>query len=254
LLGCLIVSSQTPAPGSGSGGGSGTGFAGGFISVSGDRGPGGFGGEIVKEKPFCADTEEEFVRTLASGNHIRRFNKGRECRDSQGRTYFEREIGPGLPQFPNFLTINITDPVNGTIIMLEPRSKTANIISTSRMDSNIRRSQAARTNAVAERSVQVDHKLMPEYRSEDLGEKEIDGVLAHGIRSTTTYPIESRGNEEPLKSSREIWTAKDLKVIVLMINSSDEDGVTTLLMKNLQRVEPDQSIFQIPPDYTVEKN
>jgi hypothetical protein len=252
LSSSMMLAQTQPATGEG-GVNSGVGITGSFVAVTGDHGLGAYGGQIVKEKPFCADTEDESVRTLASGNHIRSLMKGRECRDSQGRTYFEREIGPGLPQVSNIRTIHITDPLSGTIIMLEPRSKTANMISTSHMESDVRRLQAARTNA-PEAPVKVERKLMPARGSEDLGEKEIEGVLAHGIRSTTTYPAGSRGNEEPLKDSYETWTATDLKVNVLMISTSEERGVTTHRMKNLQRVEPDPLIFQVPPDYTVQKN
>lgn len=252
IFGTLLGSAQTSAA-SGEvrgGGGGGIGTVGGFVSITSDRGIGAYGGGAIKEKPFCADTEDESVRTLANGNHIRRINRGRECRDSLGRTYFEREMGPGLPQIPNFRTIHITDPVSGSIITLDPRNKIAHVMSMQPNEQSIRRMPIQRS---LEPMPKLDKSKLPHRSTEDLGEKEIEGVLAHGKRVTTTYPAGSRGNDEPLKDSYETWSANDLELNVLAISESDENGVTTHRIKNLQQVEPDPATFQVPPDFTVDK-
>ena len=249
LLSQPMVSAQTQAA-SGGGSGGGTGIMGGFISITSDRGIGTFGGGVVREKPFCADTEDESVKTLASGNHIRSLRRGRECRDSQGRTYAEREFGPGLPQIPNFKTIYITDPVNGTIITLDARNKLAHLMS---MQPSVPTARDLRLLRTPDPMPKISKSKLPHRSEEDLGEKEIEGVLAHGERNTTTYPAGSRGNDEPLKDSYETWMAKDLGLQLLAISDSDENGVTTHRIKNLQWIEPDPAIFQIPPDYAVDK-
>jgi hypothetical protein len=246
----LQASAQTSTPTSGGGGGGSIGAVGGFVAITSDRGIGAYGGGVVKEKPFCADTEDEWIRTLTNGNHIRRINRGRECRDSQGRTYVEREMGLVPAQVPNPRMIHITDPVDGSIIRLDSFSKTAHVMSMQPNSQSIRRVPVQRA---VEPMPKLDKSKLPHRSTEDLGDKEIEGVLAHGERVTTTYPAGSRGNDEPLKDSYETWTAKDLKFNVLAISESDENGVTTHRIKNLQQVEPDPATFQVPPDFTVDK-
>jgi hypothetical protein len=219
--------------------------------VASSNGAGIFFEGVVKEMPYCADTEDVTVKTLANGNHIRREDKGRECRDSQGRTYFQREMGTGLSQFQKIQTISIIDPVGGRFIHLNPIMKSANVA----VMPTAARPQLPlpqRREMVAPRK--LDPSMMPVRSTENLGEKEIEGVLAHGDRTTTTYPAGSRGNDEPLKESSERWVAKDLRIVVMTIHDSDENGVTTHKIKNLQRAEPDPATFEVPPDYTVDKN
>ena len=50
--------------------------------------------------------------------------------------------------------------------------------------------------------------------------------------------------------SQEFWTAKDLG-IVTWSKVESEELTTTRVLRNIGVAEPDQSLFQVPSDYTV---
>jgi hypothetical protein len=95
--------------------------------------------------------------------------------------------------------------------------------------------------------------MMPrlETASEDLGTQLIEGVAAKGTRRTTTWPAGSQGNDRPITSVNEMWMSDELKVMVLNKNNDPRSGEHTMKLVNLSRAEPDPSLFQAPPDYTV---
>jgi len=86
--------------------------------------------------------------------------------------------------------------------------------------------------------------------TEDLGSQTIDGVLVAGTRTTFTIPVGMEGNDRPLVNTTETWISPDLKITILMINTSPTSGVQTFRIDNLSRT-PDPSLFMPPADYTV---
>jgi hypothetical protein len=86
---------------------------------------------------------------------------------------------------------------------------------------------------------------------EDLGEQTIEGVVAKGTRTTIVIPAGAIGNEQPLKEISEEWLAKDLKVLVLTIHADPRTGKTTYRLTNINRSEPNPSLFEVPAGYAV---
>jgi hypothetical protein len=97
--------------------------------------------------------------------------------------------------------------------------------------------------------MQQDAATQP--RSEDLGMMHQNGVPAQGTRTTLTIPVGQIGNSREIKVVNERWYSADLQMTVKSINSDPRFGTTTYELKNIQRTNPDASLFQIPPDYTV---
>lgn len=86
-----------------------------------------FDNRIVKGLPYGADAITEYVQTLPDGNRITRKSESRIYRDSEGRT--RRELSPMmvgmLPGAPDpGKRIQISDPVAGTTLMLDPLAQT----------------------------------------------------------------------------------------------------------------------------------
>ncbi|GAP36703.1 hypothetical protein [Piscinibacter sakaiensis] len=73
---------------------------------------------IVKGAPYCADTVHESVQVLADGNRIVHADRGRLCRDGEGRTRQETERA-GRRQ------VWLSDPVAGETWLLDPQRRTA---------------------------------------------------------------------------------------------------------------------------------
>ncbi len=86
---------------------------------------------------------------------------------------------------------------------------------------------------------------------ETLAPQMVEGVWAEGTRITRTIPAGSIGNEKELKVVSETWYSKDLQTVVMSKHSDPRTGESTFRMTNIQRAEPDASLFQVPAGYKV---
>ena len=68
---------------------------------------------------------------------------------------------------------------------------------------------------------------------------------------TTTWPVESRGNDRPIVETGEIWFSRELSETILSTNSSPISGDSMNKLMNISRAEPDASLFQPPAGYTI---
>jgi len=92
-----------------------------------------------------------------------------------------------------------------------------------------------------------------EANQESLGTQAIEGVMAEGTRITLTIPAGKIGNERPIVSVNERWFSPELQTVVLTKNSDPRMGETTYRLTNINRSEPDPSLFQVPADYTIDE-
>jgi hypothetical protein len=88
-----------------------------------------------------------------------------------------------------------------------------------------------------------------ETHSEDLGTRDFEGVSAEGTRRTTTIPAGAIGNERPIEIVYERWFSKDLGMVVYSKNTDPRFGEQTYRISNVQRSEPDPSLFNVPTGY-----
>lgn len=92
-----------------------------------------------------------------------------------------------------------------------------------------------------------------EAKTEKLEARNVEGVQAEGTRITTTIPAGDIGNELPIQIVDERWYSNELQVVVMTRHSDPRFGETTYRLTNIQRGEPNASLFQIPSDYTVKE-
>jgi hypothetical protein len=92
-----------------------------------------------------------------------------------------------------------------------------------------------------------------EVNQEQLGSQTIEGVVAEGARVTFTIPAGKIGNDRPIVTVNERWYSPELQTVVLSKNSDPRMGETTYRLTNIDRSEPDPSLFQVPADYTVDE-
>lgn len=88
---------------------------------------------------------------------------------------------------------------------------------------------------------------------EDLGTRSIEGVEAAGTRRTVTIEAGAIGNEQPIRIVSERWYAPALKTVVLSKRTDPRTGEHTYRLTSILTGEPDPSLFQVPPDYTIEE-
>jgi hypothetical protein len=89
-------------------------------------------------------------------------------------------------------------------------------------------------------------------QTESLGQQNLGGVTAQGTRTTLTIPAGQIGNELPIQVVSERWYSPDLMMVVMTKNSDPRFGTTVYQLNNIRRDAPAASLFEVPPDYTVQ--
>jgi tetratricopeptide (TPR) repeat protein len=88
-------------------------------------------------------------------------------------------------------------------------------------------------------------------KTEELGHRMIDGLLASGKRTTRVIPPGRMGNNAPITVTREVWTSDELKVVVSEVTADPKEGKRTSELQDIQRTEPDPSLFHLPAGYEI---
>jgi hypothetical protein len=78
-------------------------------------------------------------------------------------------------------------------------------------------------------------------------------VLASGIKRTATINKGAIGNDQPIKIVSEEWTSPELQVLVMTDHNDPRSGRSTYRLLKISRLDPDPALFQVPPDYTVQR-
>lgn len=232
----------------------------------------------IKGAPFSATISNESVQTLADGTHITQSSAGSTARDSQGRT---RQDAP----LPNIGSLSATDaphiviihdPLAGTSYTLNLTDKTAWKNPMPPMPPGGTASGVAISsttvgaNAVYVRTgdgppppdmapppgapLFIQKRLAEDagdVTTEDLGTQTMEGVQVTGTRTTQTIAAGKIGNDRPIVITTEVWTSPDLKTTVLSKRSDPRMGDQTFKLTNIQRSEPDPSLFTVPSDFKV---
>jgi len=200
---------------------------------------------LVAGNPFQAETVK--TMTLGEGGSAKTVEKaGNVSRDRDGRIRTEQvtatykvKTGDDIGKEVELKTILICDPVAQTLTQLDPLSKTAKVQRQQLKDGTTNASNRSRNYCEA---IFVFDDL------EELGHRAIEGFDAAGKRRKYERSVDASGREIPEKTSDQ-WCAADLQAVVLQVVQDVAREVTEL--KNIERVEPALSLFEIPPDYTI---
>lgn len=252
--------------------------AGDFVFVSSDMS---YDGKRVTGAPYSAQAVTESLQTLADGNRIVRKSTATLYRDSEGRTRREqtfKAIGPLAADGEPGQTIFISDPVAGVDYSLDVRNQTARkmvpmsfsfktrtpapdgeksamVFERSPADRiHIERSAMSSKIATAGPMVMEWHgEREGKAKKESLGKQVIEGVEAEGTRSTVTIAAGEIGNERPIEIVSERWYSAELQTVVMTRHSDPRFGETTYKLTNINRTEPDHSLFELPAGYTLKE-
>lgn len=198
---------------------------------------------VVTGAPYSAVEVRSSQQVLANGNVIQRQEQSNVYRDGQGRTRRETtRQGPG-GAVETFVTI--ADPAAGVVHQLNVTNKTV-----FDRPANFRQVAAA-TDAGPRNSGGRFATTGASVKRETLAAQSINGVLASGSRVTQTIAAGVIGNLQPLEIVRETWISGDLKVPVMSKFSDPRTGTTITQLTNINRSEPDPSLFLVPSDYTI---
>lgn len=247
--------------------------------------------EVVKNQPYQAIAITGVKQTLADGSHITQTTTATVARDSDGRTTRIQQlstIGPwrsgsdsSQENGPTLTTI--FDPVAKTHTDYTSNNKVAHVLPLPPAPGSIPNvpAQAEKqteggfavlsdgpaegsagggigpmTFAVqghANSSQATSVPAAPDVKSEALGSKTIDGIPVTGTKITSTIAAGAIGNDKDLVITRETWHSADLRLVIQSTQSDPRFGETTYSLTNIQRSEPDPTLFQVPAGYTIDK-
>ena len=233
--------------------------------------------EIVKNQPYQAQAVTAVKQTLADGSHTSQTTAATVARDSEGRTVRIQKMGAmgpwkstsGSSEANGPTLTTIFDPVAKTHVDYTSDSKIAHVLAMPPLPPGGAPgegrgfaffSSGAGQGGPGPVTLSVqDHGDPPqplparEDKTESLGAKSIEGIPVTGTKTTNTIPTGTIGNDKDLLITRETWYSSDLKLVVQSTQIDPRFGETTYSLTNIQRGEPDPSLFQVPAGYTIEK-
>ena len=249
-----------------------------------------FDGKLVKGAPYSAQAITESTQIFADGNRIVNKSTATLYRDSEGRTRREqslRAIGPFATEGEAPTTIFISDPVAGVSYSLDPRTHEAHKMPPMRFQFMFDDKKAGELKATGapdgqtkmrteriqiQPDVTMGGAMAPLPRSanpgagmvmewhggtegkgkeEALGKQNIEGVEAEGTRNTVTIAAGEIGNERPIEIVSERWYSPELQTVVMTRHSDPRFGETVYRLTNINRSEPNKTLFEVPGDYTI---
>lgn len=223
-------------------------------------------GKAVTGAPYSADAVTESTQTLADGNRIVHNSTTKLYRDGQGRERREESL-PALGnqgQAPS--VIFLSDPVAQASYTLNPEKHTAQKMPFGlaagklfnvQIGNAVPGTVGVSTGGRGVAGIEIKGGMIlpggssSNSNTEQLGSQTIEGLIANGTRTTVTIPAGQIGNERPIEVVDEVWYSPYLQLNVMTKHSDPRAGETVYRLTNINRAEPDPSLFQVPPDYTV---
>lgn len=215
---------------------------------------------VIKGAPYSAETLTESIQTLGDGNRIVRRSTGRVYRDAEGRVRREEDRGTSV-------IVTITDPVADKSYTLDAANRTARESPGLRLLSGYFQGFQAATYGYTGIPFALDGLAVGtrggrgaqvrdgrnEQVEEGVPNRTIEGVIAAGVRRTTSIPKGAIGNDQPIKIVSEEWTSVDLQVLVLTDFNDPRTGRSTYRLSKINRAEPAAALFKVPADYTLQR-
>jgi TonB family protein len=97
------------------------------------------------------------------------------------------------------------------------------------------------------------NRIKVESRTEQLGTQMVEGIAAEGTRHINTIPAGAIGNERQIDIVSERWYSPELQMVILMKHVDPRYGESTQRLTNIDRSEPDASLFQVPDGYEIKE-
>jgi hypothetical protein len=207
-------------------------------------GPPPFKMKCVSGKPYSLASKTTSSKRLADRTWTTTVLEERKMRDSEGRERAEMTNGSGGPP-----AVTLTDPAAQTIVSLFLFNKTA-ILKHISLPKPPTPEQEARSAEIRAKAAEY-RAAHPSGDTTALPPRTIVGVSAEGERRIITLRAATLSNGDPVRVVEETWTSPDLGIP--LASTSDDPRGLKIAMKitDLQRTEPDPSLFKIPADYQI---
>ncbi len=205
--------------------------------------------------PYSATIKLTSEHKLSDGNVVRGTSQVREARNTAGT--FRSELAgqcmrgeDGQMHLQSNVSIHAADRKSTLTWSVGPVAD-----GLARMSQFPARREQTEEEAASEKARMAIFRLQVpsqrEYKREDLGTKNILGVMAQGWRTTRTIPAGEEGNEQRLVVMTETWHSKEAGLTLAQIDDDPRTGRRTYEVEELSLGEPDPALFQPPADYKV---
>jgi hypothetical protein len=225
----------------------------------------------VKNAPYRADQIMENTQTLGDGTRIHNEHQVTIYRDSQGRvrretpeevSIMDPNLGVGYTLNTKDLTyrkmgvsVSVNSGTSGDGVFafrtLKGGGGTAVLAGGGRGgdDMPVLFTQTV-TDGPNTASVSINSQTVTvSPNKESLGTQIMEGVNAQGERRTSTIEAGAIGNDRPIQIVSERWYSPDLQVEVMTRHNDPRMGEEITRLANINRAEPDPSLFQVPAGY-----
>ena len=194
--------------------------------------------------PFSGTVEIVSKEILPDGSTYTRHTMNRIARNSAGVIHNERRrlVSPQFTGEPRLLSFHIYDPSTRLNTFLDPATHIARQ-SVSRGQPHPPVNGTPPTPEEMQKSQGVT--------VQDLGTATIAGIPLHGTRKTRVVPALSSGTGQDVTITDEYWYSEELKVYLVLKHSDPRTGEQTVGITQIDRSEPDPSLFVIPSNYKV---
>jgi hypothetical protein len=212
------------------------------------------GGPPILNAPFSATIRTTHEQKFVDGNSVHGLIVTHAYRDSAGRVRGETSglcnIGPDGQLRPT-ITISVDDVAIWTFMSWQANDTGEKVARVYHQPDPKTVAAAAPplTEQQRQRNAQLQAHTRKYTRNEKLGSKMIGGVMTEGSRQTTTIPAGEQGNDRPIETTDELWTTRDNTMTMLHIQDDPRAGHTVTEVTELDRSEPDSSLFAPPPGY-----
>jgi hypothetical protein len=230
---------------------------------------------VVTGKPYKGEAVTAMTQNLMDGSTIQQSIHATIARDKEGRTVRIQEIGkfgaltaaPASANNSGQSTVTLTsifDPVANRHIDYTSDNKVAHelVAQAPETGTNISTqggfglatSLPMMGKTISAMPVAIGQAPLPQNdpNAEQLGSRTISGVSTVGTRTKTVIPAGAIGNNRDLTIVNETWYSPDLHMVMESTQTDPRFGQTTYSITNFEQVDPDESLFQPPPGYTIQ--
>lgn len=191
----------------------------------------------VPNAPFSGVIQVERTAVRPDGS-VRSFKTVQNiARDNQGRVRNEYRtlLSVSSTDTPQVTHIFLYDPQTRNSIILFPNQQTFTTATVNRPPA----------------TVPPGHGVPPNEftKEEDLGVRDVAGVMARGIREVQTIPAEKSGTGKEIVITDESWYSDDLRINVVIKHNDPRKGSVTMTVTQVDRNEPDPSLFVVPEGF-----
>ena len=213
----------------------------------------------VTGQPFSAIKYTRTVKIMPDGKRVIKTERYSIllARDAEGRVRVEGASPPVECEQPGLLVplkcayanIFVFDPMARTMTHWgegEIAAHEAAIIQVSASQFE----EAERLTLTVEKNAYETDGEEREVIRENLGQKEIEGVSATGVRWSTAIPTGVPGQKATITHIHEVWTATEMQMVIKVIDGDPRDEETISGLEHITRA-PDPSLFHPPEGYAI---